>query len=130
MQTAQFELHAAIEDRHWWFVARRKIVRRLIDHVLGGCRADSNGNGKQHGRSHHPTALPKREGTKPDTRPLVIDIGCGTGANIASLADSYRCVGIDTSVDAIQWARQKFPDVQFINGFAPRTWASKSTKRG
>ncbi len=52
-------------------------------------------------------------------RPLVIDVGCGTGGNIGSLADAYRCVGIDTSEDAIQWARQRFPNVQFIEGRAP-----------
>jgi len=30
MQTEQFQLHAEIEERHWWFVARRRIVRRLV----------------------------------------------------------------------------------------------------
>jgi len=117
MQTAQFELHATIEDRHWWFVARRRIVRRLIDHLLDRSRDMANGNGLSY---PHPNPLPEGEGTRRDSRPLVIDIGCGTGANIASLADCYRCVGIDTSVDAIQWARQRFPEVQFINGFAPQ----------
>ena len=31
MLSAQFQLHAEIEQRHWWFVARRRILRR-------GCR--------------------------------------------------------------------------------------------
>ena len=30
MQSAQFQLHADIEERHWWFVARREVFRRLI----------------------------------------------------------------------------------------------------
>lgn len=98
MHSAQFELHATLEDRHWWFVARRRIVRRLIDQLL----PDGQRN----------AGVAKR--------PLVIDIGCGTGANIASLADRCRCVGIDTSAEAIQWARQRFPHVRFIEGYAPQ----------
>ena len=34
MQTEQFQLHAEIEERHWWFVARRRIMGRLIAEVL------------------------------------------------------------------------------------------------
>lgn len=98
MNAAQFELHATIEERHWWFVARRRIVRQLIDQLIGRI-------GKA---------------VKVDKPPLVIDIGCGTGANIASLSDRYRCVGIDTAPDAIHWARQRFPQVEFIEGFAPQ----------
>ena len=91
MQTEQFQLHAEIEQRHWWFVARRQIVRRLVESVL-----------------------------PPGADHTVIDVGCGTGANIASLADSYRTIGIDTSAEAIELARQRFPQVEFHCGYAPR----------
>jgi len=90
MQTEQFELHAEIEQRHWWFVGRRKIMRRLAVEVL-----------------------------PPSPETTVVDIGCGTGANIAALADGYRCVGIDTSAEAIELARQRFAKVQFLAGRAP-----------
>jgi hypothetical protein len=30
VQREQFQLHAEIEQRHWWFVGRRRILRRLI----------------------------------------------------------------------------------------------------
>jgi 2-polyprenyl-3-methyl-5-hydroxy-6-metoxy-1,4-benzoquinol methylase len=113
MHTAQFALHATLEDRHWWFVARRRIVRRLIDHLL------SPVDKIRHATDVAAVKSCLNAGQDPPERPLVIDIGCGTGANIASLADRYRCVGIDTSIDAIQWARQKFPDVRFIHGSAP-----------
>jgi SAM-dependent methyltransferase len=91
MQSEQFQLHAEIEERHWWFVARRQIVRRLIATVLPS------------GRRH-----------------TIIDVGCGTGANVASLADGYRCLGIDTSAEAIELAERRFPQVQFTCGFAPQ----------
>lgn len=90
MQTAQFDLHAQIEQSHWWFLARRRIMRRLVREVL-----------------------------PPGRGSVVVDVGCGTGANLAELAGEYECVGIDTSADAIERARQRFPGVQFIQGFAP-----------
>ncbi|MDA7978028.1 MAG: class I SAM-dependent methyltransferase [Pirellulales bacterium] len=90
MQSAQFELHAQIEDRHWWFVARRQIMQSLIEQVL-----------------------------PPDGNSTVVDVGCGTGGNLATLADSYQCIGIDASADAIHLARGKFPGVEFIQGLAP-----------
>src|SRR5256885_1111351 len=34
MHSAQFQLHAKIEQDHWWFVARRAILRRLVREVL------------------------------------------------------------------------------------------------
>jgi SAM-dependent methyltransferase len=113
MHTAQFALHATLEDRHWWFVARRRIVRRLIDHLISPAKEIRHAADAEAVKSCLTAAA------DPSQRPLVVDIGCGTGANIASLADCYRCVGIDTSVDAIQWARQKFPSVKFIQGSAP-----------
>ena len=90
MQSEQFELHARIEQRHWWFVARRRIMRAIVEEVA-----------------------------RPDGRTTVVDVGCGTGANIATLTDGYRCVGIDTSEEAIELATRRFPDVRFVCGIAP-----------
>ncbi|HEV2969964.1 MAG TPA: class I SAM-dependent methyltransferase [Pirellulales bacterium] len=90
MQSPQFQLHAEIEERHWWFVGRRRILRALVGQILP---------------------------PSPDT--TVIDVGCGTGANLASLAGDYRCIGIDTSPEAIRLAQRRYPAVQFIQGFAP-----------
>ncbi len=90
MHSAQFQLHADIEQRHWWFTARREIMRHLVRQVL-----------------------------PPATTATVLDIGCGTGANIAALADEYRTIGIDTSSEAIALARRNQPNVEFIRGAAP-----------
>ncbi|MCE5268109.1 MAG: class I SAM-dependent methyltransferase [Planctomycetaceae bacterium] len=90
MQHEQFQLHADIEERHWWFVARRRILSRLIEELL--------------------PASPQS---------LLIDVGCGTGGNVAAFEDRYRCVGIDTSAEAIALARNRFPRVQFIAGRSP-----------
>lgn len=90
MQTEQFQLHAEIEERHWWFLARRRILRRLVRRIL-----------------------------PPSSETTIVDVGCGTGANIASFADDYHSVGIDTSEEPIRLARQRFPAVQFLVGRAP-----------
>jgi SAM-dependent methyltransferase len=90
MKQELYALHADLEQQHWWFTGRRQIMRRLIESVL------PPGNGS-----------------------TVVDVGCGTGSNIASLSDAYRCVGADTSTDAIALARQRFPAVDFRLGLAP-----------
>ena len=84
VQRAQFELHAAIEQRHWWFVARRRIVEALVHEVIGG--GDSA---------------------------VALDVGCGTGANAAGLARSLTVHGMDTSADAIELARDHWQGVPF-----------------
>lgn len=92
MTPQSFEHLADVELRHWWSVARRAILRQALECVL-------------------PTHANK----------LIVDVGCGTGANIAALAQdgAYECLGIDASADAIRFARARFPNVRFIHGLAP-----------
>jgi len=90
MTPEQFSLFAEIEERHWWFVARRAIIRSIIEWIA-----------------------------PPGEMRVIIDVGCGTGANIASLAADYRCAGIDTTEDAIRFARSRFPGVTYVQGEFP-----------
>lgn len=97
MRPEQFRLHAEIEDKHWWFRARKAIIVRLVNQLL------------------------------PPSRDLtIVDVGCGTGGVISALADRYRCIGVDTSEEAISLAKTKFPSVDFICGQAPECLGSKS----
>ena len=70
MLPEQFELHAKIEDRHWWFTARRRIVTRLTEDLI-------------------------------DAGASVLDLGCGTGANIAAFAGRFRCTGTLPGLDGL-----------------------------
>lgn len=100
MQAEQYALHADIETRHWWFAARRRIVRSLVERLA-----------------------------PPSKSSVVIDVGCGTGANVAALAESYACRGMDASPDAIEHARQRFPEVEFAceSDFARRAdWLAEA----
>ena len=60
----------------------------------------------------------------PSPAATIIDVGCGTGANLAGLAGEYDCIGIDASYEPIQLARQRFPHIRFIHGLAPRDLGS------
>jgi SAM-dependent methyltransferase len=90
LKSDQFQVHVALEDRHWWFVGRRKILLDIASAVV-----------------------------PPSSERLVIDVGCGTGANAAAFARRYRCVGIDISEEAIREAKKRFPSCEFIWGAAP-----------
>lgn len=99
MQTQQFALHANVEDRHWWFVARRRIMTRLVRAVL-----------------------------PPGQGGIVMDVGCGTGANIASLMGEYICVGADSSAEAVAWCRRRFPGLRVEQGHVPPVLADVAHK--
>jgi trans-aconitate methyltransferase len=96
MDEAQFVAHAAHEDRHWWFVARRRILVDIITQVLGA-----------------------------EKDPLVVDVGCGTGGTVAALAGRFRTVGVDPSASAIELARSKYPECEFLEGRAPDVLAGR-----
>jgi SAM-dependent methyltransferase len=67
-----------VETSHWWFVARQRIVHHIID-----------------------INLHLAKGSK------VLDIGCGTGAILASLSQQYDAYGTDTSLLAIEYCKQR-----------------------
>ncbi|MFH0851554.1 MAG: methyltransferase domain-containing protein, partial [Candidatus Peregrinibacteria bacterium] len=91
MQLPQFQVHADLEERHWWFLGRRDIFRALL------ARA----------------APPSRE-------KLLLDVGCGTGGNTAAFQALYTCIGIDPSADAVAFAHRRFPGIEFRCGLAPQ----------
>ena len=90
MEDPVYDLYAELEDFHWWFEGRRQIIFPLIK---------------------------KRMSEFPDR--MIVDVGCGTGGNIASLARDYNCVGLDFSEKAIDYAKKKYPHCDFLQGTMP-----------
>jgi len=84
MNPEHFDLHADMESRHWWFVARRRIIYGLVRAVLA-----------------------------PGERRVVVDYGCGTGANVAVMVPAYDAIGLDVADDALAHARNRFPSCVF-----------------
>src|SRR5688572_24003653 len=79
MDTTVYSVEAEVEATHWWFVARRRLLARLI------ARA----------------AVPGTAG--------VLDIGTGTGTNLRLLRELgfSRRRGLDSSDEAIRWCAEK-----------------------
>jgi SAM-dependent methyltransferase len=90
MESSVYAYLDQLEDRHWWFSARRQILFPLIDKLM----AD-----------------------QPDG--LILDVGCGTGGTVAALTDKYDCLGIDASELAISLARDRHPTSRFECGVMP-----------
>ncbi|MEM1331554.1 MAG: class I SAM-dependent methyltransferase [Planctomycetota bacterium] len=70
MDRAAFEDMARVEDRHWWFAGKRALLQALL----------------------------RRTGVPDGAR--VLDLGCGTGATLASLARRYEAIGVEPDAGA------------------------------
>jgi len=80
MEEHTYPIMYQIEGRHWWFAGRRNIIASFLSALFAG-----------------------REGAKPS----ILDVGCGTGANL-ELLDQYGVAeGVDVSSDALEFCRQR-----------------------
>jgi SAM-dependent methyltransferase len=72
MNAAEYARMFEHEDRYWWFVSRRELVMHLV----------------------------RRYVATPD--PVIVDVGCGTGATASALGQVGRVVGVDFSPLALK----------------------------
>ena len=70
MKREAYQEMFAVEDRHWWFVARRRIIAKILDSLVPG----NNG--------------------------AILEIGCGTGGNLSMLATYGSVVGMEMDDEA------------------------------
>lgn len=80
MQQHTYSIMYEVEGSHWWFAGRRRIIESFLKPI---CQA---------------TGL---------TRPRILDIGCGTGANLEMLSQFGAAEGVDVSIDALEFCRQR-----------------------
>jgi len=69
----------SVQERHWWYTARRSILEKVLQRV-------------------HSEGVPK--GT-------LYDLGCGVGANLPVLEKFGPTVGVDMSPEAIDFCRRR-----------------------
>ena len=69
-----------VEDKHWWFVGRRAILEEFLRGIIEKVEAKN---------------------------PRILDVGCGTGANLEMLANFGEAEGVDVSDDALEFCRLK-----------------------
>ena len=71
-----------VEDKHWWFVGRRAILESFLQQITDQLRM-----------------------TNDELR--ILDVGCGTGANLEMLKQYGDSEGVDVSDDALEFCRKK-----------------------
>jgi len=77
------ENNARVEDRHWWFTARRRILGDLVAEIAAGRRL------------------------------RILDVGCGTGGTSGGLTAEHEVTGLDPSAVAVRLASDRFPSARY-----------------
>lgn len=91
MEASVYDQFAELEKRHFWFRGRRTIFFELIARELG-----------------------------PDAKGLdILEVGCGPGGMMSGLSRFGRVHGLDVSLDAMRYCRDRgFPNVVTGSGLA------------
>lgn len=69
-----------VEQSHWWHIGRRRILAGFVEEICRGVT---------------------------DRRPRILDVGCGTGANLLMLSKYGDAEGVDVSEDALAFCRER-----------------------
>ena len=80
MQSHHYPILFQVEETHWWYVGRRQIIQSLVERI--------------------------REALN-NPKPRILDVGCGTGANLKMLADYGKAEGVDISSQAVEFCHQR-----------------------
>src|SRR5687767_14975564 len=80
MQSHHYPILYEVEETHWWYVGRRRIIQSLVEKI---CRTLNNSN------------------------PRILDVGCGTGANLKMLATFGSAEGVDISPQAVEFCHER-----------------------
>ena len=80
MMRHTYPLLYKVEESHWWFIGRRQIIRSFVKEICARVT---------------------------DRRPRILDVGCGTGANLILLSRFGDAEGVDVSPDALAFCRER-----------------------
>jgi SAM-dependent methyltransferase len=83
MQQHTYRIMREVEDSHWWFAGRRRILESFVARIIDDLD------------------LPV------SARPRILGVGCGTGANLEMLARFGDAEGVDVSEDALAFCRAR-----------------------
>lgn len=82
MQQHTYAIMRRVEESHWWFVGRRRIIRSFIERLF---QNDAKGEKQVH----------------------ILDVGCGTGANLEMLSEFGTAEGVDVSPEALSFCQAR-----------------------
>jgi len=91
MDSLHYELDAALDQKHWWYVGRRLVLQRLIEAYL-------------------PSFDPAR---------CILEVGCSAGGNLEMLGRFGRIEGLEMFPAAAAVARRRFPAIPVREGAIP-----------
>ncbi len=77
MELKEYKLMSRLEDNHWWFVSKRQYAKIVLNLI----------------------SLSKKS--------TILDVGCGTGKNLAMLVNFGLVQGVDYSASAIKFCYQR-----------------------
>jgi len=95
MQQHTYAIMDEVEGSHWWFVGRRAILGTFLSEIVK--RSESR---------------LQAASTGIENSLRILDVGCGTGANIEMLSAYGEAEGVDVSDDALEFCRKKGLKVQ------------------
>ena len=114
MEQHTYAIMNRVEDSHWWFVGRRAILSQFMHELVSsiGSRFKVQGSRSfESGTSisnNQPSKTDHESGTLNFERALrILDVGCGTGANLEMLSEFGNAEGVDVSDDALEFCRSK-----------------------
>ena len=86
MQQHTYAIMRRVEESHWWFVGRRRIISSFLKRICRELKDDSN---------RQSSAL------------NILDVGCGTGANLEMLSEFGAAEGVDVSAEALSFCQAR-----------------------
>jgi SAM-dependent methyltransferase len=78
MQSHHYPILYEVEDTHWWYVGRRRIIQSLVERISTTLKTER-----------------------------ILDVGCGTGANLKMLAAFGKAEGVDISPQAVDFCHER-----------------------
>ena len=90
MEERFYTEYAELQDRHWWFVGRRRLIGAVLEAELPAAGSDER---------------------------RILDVGCGTGTMLGELRRFGDVYGVDTESAAVEFChRQGESQVQLASG--------------
>ncbi len=80
MQHHTYSIMYRVEESHWWFVGRRRILSSFVERIVKSLD---------------------------QTQPRILDVGCGTGANLEMLSRFGSAEGVDVSAEALEFCEAR-----------------------
>jgi SAM-dependent methyltransferase len=80
MKEHTYPIMFRVEQSHWWYTGRRQILANFVADICSRVT---------------------------DRRPRILDVGCGTGANLLMLSQYGDAEGVDVSQDALAFCHER-----------------------